>query len=59
MGTGNTGVFTKAQFTVNNVERTEVTYKKPTDPNYFCDLYTIPANTYDFGITAKVFNSIL
>jgi hypothetical protein len=58
-GSANTGEFTKARFTVNAELRAETTLKMPGTTNYFCDLYTVPATTYDFVVTSEVYHSIL
>ena len=58
-GSANTGEFTKARFTVNAELRAETTLKMPGTTNYFCDLYTVPAKTYDFVVTSEVYHSIL
>lgn len=52
------GTFDKARFTINGVMRPEVTL---TGPNAigFCDLYTIPTNTYAFAVQGEVFHSTL
>lgn len=57
-GLGTGGEFTKAVFTVNGTVRPEVTFKKP-GTGFLCDLYTIPANTYSYTISAQVYNSLL
>lgn len=58
-GSSNTGQFIKAEFTVNSITRPEVTFTKPDNNQYFCDLYTIPDNTYSFRFSARIYNTTL
>jgi hypothetical protein len=52
-GETNSGTFNKAKFNINGVEQTETTTKKP-NTQQFCQLYTIPADTTTFTVTAQV-----
>lgn len=47
--------FTAARFKINGTDRPETTAKRPGgSPNEFCDLYTIPAATTTFNVSAQV-----
>jgi hypothetical protein len=52
-GTASVGVIDKAKFTVNGVERAEVTQKKPGGSEFY-DEYVIPAGVTSFTISAKL-----
>lgn len=51
-GTTNAGNFDKARFTINGVQRPEVTQKLGTGEFY--DEYVIPANTKNFNVSAQI-----
>lgn len=55
-GTTNTGAFDKAKFTINTVEQTETTSKRP-DSNDYCQSYTIPTGVTTFNVTAQIHHS--
>lgn len=57
-GSTTSGAFTKARFTINNTLRPETTLRRP-NTNDFCDLYTIPSNTYNFAIQGEVYHQTL
>ncbi|MDP1710022.1 MAG: hypothetical protein Q8L28_00165, partial [bacterium] len=52
-GSASSGSFDKAKFTINSVAQAETSTIRPgfTD---FCQLYTIPAGTTTFNITAQI-----
>lgn len=52
-GTASSGSFDKARFTINNVQQTETTTKRP-NSNDFCQSYIVPAGTTSFKITAEL-----
>jgi hypothetical protein len=53
-GSTNVGSFNKAQFTINGTVRPETSTIRPATTNEFCDLYSIPANTFTFSVNAKL-----
>lgn len=57
-GTTNGLTFDKARFTINGVLRPEVTLQRPGGTD-FCDLYTIPANTYSFTVQGEIHHTTL
>jgi len=57
-GTTNGLTFDKARFTINGVLRPEVTLQRPNGTD-FCDLYTIPANTYSFTVQGEIHHTTL
>lgn len=57
-GVTNTNVFDSGRFTINGVTRTQTTVKRP-NTNDFCDLYTIPANTYTFKVQGELHHATL
>lgn len=57
-GVTNSNIFDAGRFTINGVLRPETTIVRP-NSNDFCDLYTIPANTYTFKIQGELHHTIL
>ncbi len=57
-GVTNSNIFDAGRFTINGVMRAETTVKRP-NSNDFCDLYTIPANTYTFKIQGELHHTVL
>lgn len=57
-GTTNSGTFDMARFTINNVLRPDVTFVGPGGVG-FCDLYTIPSNTYTFTVQGEIHHTTL
>lgn len=57
-GSTTQGTFTKAKFTINGAAQAETVTKRPSSDD-FCQLYTIPAGTTSFSITAQIFHSTL
>lgn len=57
-GVATGGSFNKAKFTINGVEQAETTTKRPSSED-FCQLYTIPAGTTTFSVTAKINHNTL
>lgn len=57
-GSTTQGAFTKAKFTINGTAQAETTTKRPSSDD-FCQLYTIPAGTTSFSITAQIFHPTL
>lgn len=57
-GVTNTTTFDMARFTVNGVLRPSVTLRRPGSSD-FCDLYTIPANTYTFTVQGEIHSPVL
>lgn len=57
-GVTNTNVFDSGRFTINGVLRPVSTLKRP-GTNDFCDLYTIPANTYSFKVQGEIHHVLL
>jgi len=57
-GTANSGTFDKARFTVNGVQRPEVTTKKPGSEEFY-DEYTIPSGTTTYTVSAQVHHTSL
>lgn len=55
-GNSSSGVITKAKFTVNGNERSEVTQVKSGTTEFY-DEYTIPNDTTEFNIDAKLYHS--
>jgi hypothetical protein len=53
VGSATTGVFDKAQFTINSVAQAETTTQRPGSQD-FCQNYTIPAATTTFAVTAQI-----
>lgn len=51
-------IFNKARFTINGVLRPETTIVNPQTKG-FCDLYTIPANTYSFKVQGEIHHATL
>lgn len=49
--------FDKARFTINGVLRLETTTVRPNTQD-FCDLYTIPANTYNFKVQGEIHHPV-
>lgn len=58
-GSTNLGAFTKAKFTINGTPRAETVTQRPGTTNEFCDLYTIPTNTYNFNVVAQIYHLTL
>lgn len=58
LGSTNGLTFDKARFTINGVLRPEVTLQRPGGTD-FCDLYTIPANTYSFTVQGEIHHATL
>ena len=52
------GTFDKARFTINGALQAETTTKRPSS-NDFCQLYTIPAATTSFSVTAQIHHATL
>ena len=52
-GVATGGSFDRARFTINNVLQPETTTVRPTSTD-FCHLYTIPAGTTAFNVTAEI-----
>ncbi len=57
-GTTTEGVFDRARFTINSVLQAETTTVRPSSTD-FCQLYTIPAGTTSFNITAQIHHPTL
>jgi hypothetical protein len=57
-GSASEGTFDKARFTVNGIQRSSVTAKKPGTEEYF-DEYEIPEGVANFNIDAQVHHSSL
>jgi hypothetical protein len=58
-GTATAGTsFDMARFTINNTLRPNVTLQRPGSTD-FCDLYTIPTNTYTFNVQGEIHHTIL
>jgi hypothetical protein len=57
-GVTNTNIFDAGRFTINGVSRLKTTLKRP-GTNDFCDLYTIPANTYSFKVQGEMHHVLL
>lgn len=53
VGSASSGLFDKAKFTINGVVQAETTTVRPTSTD-FCQLYTIPASTTTFNVTAQI-----
>lgn len=58
VGSATGGSFTKAKLTINSVAQAETSTKRPSS-NDFCQLYTIPAATNTFNISAQINHSTL
>lgn len=56
-GSANLGTFIKARFTINGVLRPETTTIRPGTTSEFCDLYTVPANTFNFTVSGQIQHS--
>lgn len=50
--------FDMGRFTINGVLRNQTTLKRP-GTNDFCELYTIPTNTYTFKVQGEIHHSVL
>lgn len=50
--------FDMARFTINGVLRPETTTIRPNTED-FCDLYTIPSNTYSFTVQGEIHHNVL
>jgi hypothetical protein len=57
-GVTNSSVFDSGRFTINGVLRPETTLNRPGSDD-FCDLYTIPANTYSFKVQGEIHHTVL
>jgi Cys-rich repeat protein len=57
-GTTTQGTFDKGKFTINGVAQAETTTKRPSSSD-FCQLYTIPAGTNSFSISAQIHHATL
>lgn len=57
-GQASGGNFTMARFTVNGVQRTEVTAKRPGTEEFY-DEYTLPEGTATFNVKAQVYHDSL
>lgn len=57
-GTTTQGTFDRARFTINGVLQSETTAQRPSSTDY-CQLYTIPAGTGSFAITAQIHHPTL
>lgn len=57
-GSATGGSFTKAKLTINSVAQAETSTKRPSSDD-FCQLYTIPAATNTFNVTAQINHSTL
>lgn len=53
VGSASSGSFDKAKFTINGALQTDTTTKRPGGED-FCQLYTIPAGTTTFNVTAQI-----
>lgn len=57
-GVTNSSVFDSGRFTINGVLRPASTLNRPGSDD-FCDLYTIPANTYSFKVQGEIHHTVL
>lgn len=57
-GSSTAGTFDKARFTINGVAQAETTTKRPSSSD-FCQLYTIPAGTNSFSVSALIHHATL
>lgn len=57
-GTTTQGTFDKGKFTINGVAQAETTTQRPGSTD-FCQLYTIPAGTNTFNISAQIHHPTL
>ncbi len=57
-GVTNSSVFDAGRFTINGTMRPQTTLKRP-NTNDFCELYTIPANTYNFKVQGELHHAKL
>lgn len=57
-GVTNSSVFDAGRFTINGVLRPVTTLNRPGTDD-FCDLYTIPANTYTFKVQGEIHHTVL
>lgn len=53
------GAFDRARFTINGTLQAETTATRPGSTNEFCQLYTIPAATTSFSISAQIHHPTL
>lgn len=53
VGSASAGSFDKAKFTINGAAQAETTTQRPNTQDY-CQIYTIPAGTYSFDVTAQI-----
>ncbi len=52
------GKFTKARFTINGVLFPETSLVRPPLSFDFCQLYTVPANVYNFNVSAEIYHEL-